>query len=167
MSGITTATAIMIAAGTSAAIAGGTALYTGNQQRIAATRAADQAQEGQVQQQILAQQALEQQQATDAANLAQQQSASDASVAAQTKASEASIQVQKQAIDSTNSASAAQLALQQQAMNRQNQKTPDVGAMLSANAQQAKGGQSGTMLTGPTGVDASSLSLGKNTLLGA
>lgn len=53
-----------------------------------------------------------------------------------------------------------------QAMNRANQKKPDTAAAL-ASAQQAGGaGQSGTLLTGPAGVDPNSLVLGKNTLLG-
>ena len=56
---------------------------------------------------------------------------------------------------------------QTEQINRANQKTPDSGAMMSANAQRGKSGQSGTMLTGPTGLDLSQLKLGKSTLLGA
>lgn len=52
------------------------------------------------------------------------------------------------------------------AMNRANQKSPDTSAILSGIQQAGKSGQSGTMLTGPTGVDSSSLTLGKSTLLG-
>jgi hypothetical protein len=37
---------------------------------------------------------------------------------------------------------------------------------MSQNQMNAKGGQSGTMLTGATGVDPNSLLLGKKTLLG-
>ena len=51
-------------------------------------------------------------------------------------------------------------------INRANAKSPDVGALLSANSQAAKGGQSGTMLTGPSGIDPNSLSLSKSSLLG-
>lgn len=47
-----------------------------------------------------------------------------------------------------------------------NQKTPDVSAILQRAATAGKGLGS-TMLTGPGGVDTSSLSLGKATLLGA
>lgn len=54
-----------------------------------------------------------------------------------------------------------------QAMNRANQKSPDVGAILSAAQQAAKGGGGGTMLTGPQGVDNSALQLGKSSLLGS
>lgn len=53
-----------------------------------------------------------------------------------------------------------------QAMNRANQKKPNVAGMLSANQQSAKSGVSGTMLTGPSGVNPVDLTLGKNTLLG-
>ena len=53
-----------------------------------------------------------------------------------------------------------------QANNRANQKKPDTSAILSAAQQSGKAGASGTMLTGPTGIDPSALSLGKNTLLG-
>lgn len=45
-------------------------------------------------------------------------------------------------------------------------KAPDVGAMLSGNKQAAMGGGSSTMLTGPGGVDPTTLNLGRNTLLG-
>lgn len=53
-----------------------------------------------------------------------------------------------------------------EATNRANQKRPDTMAILDAAAQSGKGGASGTMLTGPQGVDPSALNLGKNTLLG-
>lgn len=53
-----------------------------------------------------------------------------------------------------------------QAMNAANPKKPDTAGALSQLQQAAKGGPSGTMLTGPTGVDPALLSLGKSTLLG-
>lgn len=53
-----------------------------------------------------------------------------------------------------------------QANNRANQKKPDTMAILDAATQAGRGGASGTMLTGPTGVDPSTLQLGKSTLLG-
>jgi hypothetical protein len=53
-----------------------------------------------------------------------------------------------------------------QANNKANQKRPDTGALASANEQAAKGGPSGTMLTGAQGIDPGALQLGKNTLLG-
>ena len=54
-----------------------------------------------------------------------------------------------------------------QDFNRANQRQPDTAAILSAAQQAGKGGASGTMLTGAQGVDPASLTLGKNTLLGA
>lgn len=54
----------------------------------------------------------------------------------------------------------------EQEMNRANQKQPDTNALLSAAQQSGRAGASGTMLTGPAGIDPSSLSLGKSTLLG-
>lgn len=50
------------------------------------------------------------------------------------------------------------------AINQANRQTPNVaGIMQSASA---AGGPSGTMLTGPTGVNPNALTLGKSTLLG-
>lgn len=47
-----------------------------------------------------------------------------------------------------------------------NQQTPDIASILSRAANTGKGASS-TMLTGPGGVDTSSLNLGKSTLLGS
>ena len=67
----------------------------------------------------------------------------------------------------TNKASATAAAdLADQANNRANGKQPDVAGLSSQNALNAKGGISGTMLTGPQGVDPQTLLLGKTTLLG-
>ena len=54
-----------------------------------------------------------------------------------------------------------------QAFNKANGKQPDIASMMGQNALNAKGGQSGTMLTGAGGIDPSTLLLGKKTLLGA
>lgn len=54
-----------------------------------------------------------------------------------------------------------------EAMNRANQKRPNTRALLDDANQKGKAGASGTMLTGPQGVDPSSLTLGRSTLLGA
>ena len=53
-----------------------------------------------------------------------------------------------------------------QANNKVNQKRPDIAGALSAALQSGKAGASGTMLTGPGGVDPAALQLGKSTLLG-
>lgn len=59
-----------------------------------------------------------------------------------------------------------QLRDQQQATARANQKRPDTLSLLDAAQQAGRAGASGTMLTGPQGVEANTLSIGKNTLLG-
>lgn len=83
-------------------------------------------------------------------------------------------QIAQQANDNQATANAAATAnatkqtdLAVQANNRANAQSPDVGAMLSANQQAAKSGGGSTMLTGPAGVDPSTLALGKSTLLGS
>lgn len=50
--------------------------------------------------------------------------------------------------------------------NRVNGKQPDVAGISARNSLESKGGVSGTMLTGPQGVDPKNLLLGKTTLLG-
>ena len=54
----------------------------------------------------------------------------------------------------------------EQAQNAANAKSPDVAGIMEAASKAAQGGPSGTMLTGPSGVSAADLTLGKNTLLG-
>jgi uncharacterized protein HemX len=78
---------------------------------------------------------------------------------------EANKQAERAAQDAKANAEKTQ-KMQEQEINRANAKRPDTNAMLAANEQSAKGGASGTMLTGPQGVDPNSLALSKNTLLG-
>jgi len=54
----------------------------------------------------------------------------------------------------------------EQQLNSVNKKRPNARAMLDGAAQNARAGQSGTMLTGSQGIDPAALTLGKNTLLG-
>lgn len=54
----------------------------------------------------------------------------------------------------------------EQQINAANQKRPDTAAILAAAQQAGRAGASGTMLTGPQGVDPNALALGKSTLLG-
>ena len=75
----------------------------------------------------------------------------------------------KSAEASMNQAKANALKQEKQAdqdANRLNQKKPDTAGILAAASQAGKGGVAGTMLTSPQGVDPSTLSLGKATLLG-
>ena len=101
--------AIEIALVAAAAIAGGAAIYSGEQSRKATNSAAD---------------------------MAQQES-------------------EKQLAQTEKVAKA-----QEQATNRAQAKSADSSRILSAAQQAAKGGVSGTMLTGSTGVDPASLMLG-------
>ncbi len=71
-----------------------------------------------------------------------------------------------QALDQQREVAAKNAVLSDEANNRANAKKPDIMALMSANALSGKAGQSGTMLTGPSGVDPASLTLGKSTLLG-
>lgn len=50
--------------------------------------------------------------------------------------------------------------------NKANARSPDVAGMLAANLLAGKNGASGTMLTGPSGIDPSTLALGRTSLLG-
>lgn len=53
-----------------------------------------------------------------------------------------------------------------QAFNRANPKRPGVADMMGAYSAAARGGPSGTMLTGTMGVEPSAMTLGRTTLLG-
>jgi hypothetical protein len=78
------------------------------------------------------------------------------------RAADAQKKANAQAVKQASDAAAAA----DRATNRANPKRPDLAAMLTGNAAAAKGGQSGTMLTGPAGVDPNALALSKTTLLG-
>lgn len=87
--------------------------------------------------------------------LAAQRRMHDASLAAAARqAAEAQAQIERQ------------LKAADEATNRANQKTPNTRRLLSEAEQAGKAGVSGTMLTGPQGIDPSSLTLGRNSLLG-
>ena len=73
-------------------------------------------------------------------------------------ASKASEQAQQNALKQEKSAD--------EANNRANQKRADTTAALDSAMQAGKSGASGTMLTGPQGIDPNALNLSKNTLLG-
>lgn len=55
---------------------------------------------------------------------------------------------------------------QQRVLNQQSTQRPNVAELIDRNQQAARGGMSSTMLTGPSGVAAQDLQLGKKTLLG-
>lgn len=53
-----------------------------------------------------------------------------------------------------------------EANNKASQKRPDAAGALASAMLSGKAGASGTMLTGPSGIDPGALTLGKSTLLG-
>lgn len=73
---------------------------------------------------------------------------------------------QQAAMAAQLAASQQQFEQQTQQINRANQKAPDTANIISENIRGAKGGQSGTLLTGPAGVQTDKLLLGRSTLLG-
>lgn len=140
------------------------------QQQSQADAALKAQESAQAQQLSQANEALKVQQSAYAAQLAMQQEA----MLSQQSQSAAMIQTIQQQATAQERAMANQLALQkqnfaqqEQQINRANQRSPDSSAILSGNQRAARGGQSGTMLTGVQGIDPNKLALGKNTLLGS
>ncbi|TAN29581.1 MAG: hypothetical protein EPN31_06235 [Castellaniella sp.] len=125
-------------AATAAVLGAGYNIYSG-ERAASAQKDAQQQAEQQVQQQAQADQAT--------AKIAEQQA-----------------QTQNEAIQA-QTANAQQTAQQQ--LNAANPQRPNTSAMLSAIQQAAQGGNGGTMLTGPQGVQPGALTLGKSTLLGS
>lgn len=73
---------------------------------------------------------------------------------------------QKKAQNQAMKQADAQASAAEQSMNAANRKTPNTRNMVDSAMQAGRQGASGTMLTGPQGVDPNAMSLGKNTLLG-
>lgn len=78
----------------------------------------------------------------------------------------ARLKAEKKAAAQAQAQADAAYAEQDRANNRANQKKPDISTIIAATRGQGRGGQSGTMLTGPRGVAGSALTLGKPSLLG-
>lgn len=140
------------------------------QQTIQATTAADIQAKANADQLAIAKLQAEQQAAAQAAQLkaaqdalAQQQAAQ---LQAQALAREQAAAQAAQAQAQLEQLRKAQL-LQEEQINRANQKDPNTAAMTAANRRKAKGGQSSTLLTGTSGIDLSALNLGRTVLLGA
>lgn len=87
------------------------------------------------------------------------QDASDAQSAALKRQTQAQQKAEGQALSTERQSAIAQ--------NAANMKTPDIASILARAAQMSKGGVGGTMLTGASGIDTSSLNLGKQSLLGS
>jgi hypothetical protein len=73
---------------------------------------------------------------------------------------------QKKAMNQAKSAADKQATAADQAMNKENQKRPNTTEILDAANQAGRGGVTGTMLTGASGVDKNTMALGRNSLLG-
>lgn len=73
---------------------------------------------------------------------------------------------QKNAGNQAIAAAKTNARLADEANNQANAKSPDVSAQLQANLAAGKQGAAGTMLTGPGGIDPTTLTLGKSSLLG-
>jgi len=104
---------------------------------------------------------------------ADQLTAAQAAAAQQSKDNAAALAEAKSASNSQAAMMAQQYKLaqdtftmQEQNINRLNQKAPDVAAITGAAQQQMRSGQSSTMLTGPGGIDTGKLFLGCSPVLG-
>ena len=73
---------------------------------------------------------------------------------------------QKKAQAQATQAAASQQRQSEMAINAANRRSPDVSSIMAGASKAASGGPSGTMLTGPAGVDPNSLALGRSSLLG-
>jgi fatty acid desaturase len=71
---------------------------------------------------------------------------------------------QKKAQTQATAAAASQQRQSEMAINAANRRSPDVSSIMAGASKAA--GVSGTMLTGPAGVDPNSLALGRSSLLG-
>jgi hypothetical protein len=89
-----------------------------------------------------------------------------ASAAATTYSADVARKSANQANDQAIKAAKANAQAADEANNAANAKSPDAAAMMAANLAAGKAGASGTMITGPGGVDPNSLTLGKTSLIG-
>lgn len=88
-------------------------------------------------------------------------------LAAQRAAQAASLAQAEKAASESKALMDKQMKAADENMNRATQKRPNTARIVDEASQAGKAGASGTMLTGSQGVDPSTLTLGKNTLLGA
>ena len=84
----------------------------------------------------------------------------------QKRAQDKALAEQKQANVQQKKQAEALLQQEEMAYNQANKKKVDISGISDASQMAGKTGQSGTMLTGPMGVDPEDLNLGQNTLLG-
>lgn len=101
------------------------------------------------------------------AELAQARQLQEQQLAAQRSAQSASLAAASRQAAESKALMDKQLKAAEEATNRANMKRPNTARIIDEASQAGKSGASGTMLTGPQGIDTSTLTLGKNTLLGA
>lgn len=88
-------------------------------------------------------------------------------VGAQAYSSHESGILQKAAGQQAAQAAQKNAMLADEANNQANAKSPDMSGLMAANLAAGKQGASGTLLTGPGGIDPSQLTLGQSSLLGS
>lgn len=88
------------------------------------------------------------------------------SAATQVYSADQNRKLQNMAQDRAREQAQSQQIAADEANNKANAKSPDTTALMAANLLASKNGQAGTLLTGPGGIDASTLKLGKTTPLG-
>ena len=91
---------------------------------------------------------------------------SAASAIAGQQAQQDAMRQQKRAQQAATSKAISQQRQSEMVTNAANRRTPDISSIMSAASQASKTGPSATMLTGPGGVDPTSLALGRSSLLG-
>lgn len=99
--------------------------------------------------------------------LAQTAQLQEQAIAAQRSAQAASLAQAARAAAESKALMERQMKAAEENINRASQKRPNTARIVDEAAQAGKAGASGTMLTGPQGVDPGTLSLGRSTLLGA
>lgn len=149
---------------------GATAAWIGAAAAAAGTIASiDQAKSAKHQGKLQAQQQAEQlaqAQQLEQQKLAQAEKLAADQLAAQQRAQASSIAQAQRAQAESKALMDKQLKAADENMNRATQKRPNTARIVDEAAQAGKAGASGTMLTGPQGVDPGSMQLGKSTLLG-
>lgn len=110
---------------------------------------------------------LAQAQQLETEKLAQAERLATQQLKAQAAAQAASLAQASRAASESKALMDKQLKAADESMNRATQKRPNTARIVDEAAQAGRSGASGTMLTGSQGVDASTLQLGRSTLLGA
>lgn len=109
---------------------------------------------------------LQQQQNLAAMEMAETARLQEQQIAAQRQMQSASLAAAERQAAESKAQMDKQLKAAEEAANRANMKRPNTARIVAEASQAGRSGASGTMLTGPQGVDTSMLTLGRNSLLG-